>query len=162
MQFNLDRFRVFPEVLKLSTLITTILIMLSLSGASNQPPGTAFIWISSVLAIIVDCLLIMTIGLELEKSLFSYQSLLNWPLVECIFSSLFAINFFISIWLCFNGKTFSDDRTSYSLAATFSLANFVQYTLNVIYHVRTWIAEQKSAMQVIDPRGVGVTSYGGP
>nr|CAD2170998.1 unnamed protein product [Meloidogyne enterolobii] len=104
MQFNLDRFRVFPEVLKLSTLITTILIMLSLSGASNQPPGTAFIWISSVLAIIVDCLLIMTIGLELEKSLFSYQSLLNWPLVECIFSSLFAINFLFQFGFVLMGK----------------------------------------------------------
>jgi len=36
---------------------------------------------------------------------------------ECIFSSLFAINFFISIWLCVNSKSFSDSRTAYSLAA---------------------------------------------
>ncbi|KAL7079547.1 hypothetical protein ACQ4LE_001765 [Meloidogyne hapla] len=162
MQFNLDRFKTFPELLKLTTLITTILIMISLSAARSQPPGTSFIWISSLLAIIVDCLFILTIGLELEKSLFPYKSLLNWPLVECIFSSLFSINFFISIWLCFNSKSFSDDKTPYSLTATFCLANFVQYTLNIIYHVRTWIAEQRREMQVIDPRGVGATSYGGP
>ncbi|KAF7637947.1 MARVEL domain-containing protein [Meloidogyne graminicola] len=162
MQFNFDRFRVFPELLKLSTIVTTIFIILFLSVVKEQPPGTSFIWINCILAIIIDCLFIMTIGLELENSLFPINSLLNWPLLECIFSSLFSINFFISIWLSFNSKFFSDESTAYSLSATFCLANFIQYTLNIIYHIRNWINEQRKAMQVIDPRGIGINSYGGP
>ena len=162
MHFNVDRFRTFPELLKFTTLLTTIVLMLCLAAAHDQPAGTTFVWITTILAIVVDCICIMAIGLELEQTLFPNHSFLNWALVECIFSSLFSINFFISIWLCVNSKAFSDSRTSFSLAATFCLANFVQHTLNVLAYIRIWIAEQRKAMQVIDPQGMGNPSYGGP
>ena len=55
-QFNFDRFRMFPELFKLTTLVsgtfitflfypylqlTTILVMLSIGAAFDQPPGTS-------------------------------------------------------------------------------------------------------------------------
>lgn len=160
MRFNVDNFRTFPELFKFTTLITTIFLIFSIAAPRDQPPGTTFIWISAILAIIVDCFCIMVIGFDLTSHLFPQQSYLNWQLMECIFSSLFSINFFISIWLCVNSKSFSDSPMAYSLAATFCLANFVQHTLNVIYYVRIWMQKQRKSMHVIDPETVGNPSYG--
>ncbi|KAI3421018.1 hypothetical protein GPALN_014645 [Globodera pallida] len=164
MQFNPNRFTSFPELLKFTTLLTSVLVMLSLGSAAIQPPGTTFVWITAVLALIVDCLCILALGFELEGALFKPDSPLGWPLIECVFSSFFAINYFISIWLCVNSKVFAMfiSSTAYSLAATFCLVAFVQFALNVIFYARIWSTEQRRQSNEINPSQLGYTNYGSP
>ncbi|KAL3068503.1 hypothetical protein niasHT_030794 [Heterodera trifolii] len=164
MQFNVNRFKAFPELLKLTTLLTSVLVMLSLGSAVYEPPGTTFVWIIAVLALITDCLSVLALGFETESALFRPDSMIGWPLIECVFSSFFAINYFISIWLCINSKVFAmlDSSMPYSLAATFSLVAFVQYVLNVLFYVRIWATDQRRQSQEINPSRHGYTNYGAP
>uniref|UniRef100_A0A915DFI5 MARVEL domain-containing protein n=1 Tax=Ditylenchus dipsaci TaxID=166011 RepID=A0A915DFI5_9BILA len=152
MPFNSTRLKNLPYVLKLNTIGATILVILSVGSASYQPPGTYFVWMTSVFALITD--------LFFNKH---NSSFLSWPLVECIFSILFGITYFISAWLCIMvGSTYNEGSLAFTLAGVFCLGNFIQYTFNLFLFVRIWIADQRKAMNVIDTSSFGVSSYGSP
>lgn len=55
--------------------------MMTLATATQQPAGTGFTWIITVMSLIIDILFIIVLGLEVEELVLPKASLLTWPLV---------------------------------------------------------------------------------
>jgi len=164
MPFNFSRFQYLPCIIKLTTLSTTILIILSVGSAHVQPSGTSFIWTTAMFSLIIDVTCIVILGFELEDVLLyksSTVAFFTWPLVECVLSILFSIMYFISVWLSVNGANFGS-KTAFASAGILCFVNFLEYSYNVFVYTRLWVAENRKASNIINTNSANIASYGGP
>ncbi|KAI6174723.1 hypothetical protein M3Y97_01021900 [Aphelenchoides bicaudatus] len=160
MGLNFNRMLSLPNNIKLFTLIATLLVLIFVGSAVKQPAGTIFVWSTGIFALIIDIIFILTLMMELDEVMFPRRAFLSWPLIECIWSILFAITYFISIWLCASGSNYGS-YYPFMIAGIFCFANFVGYALNVCIFARLWANEQQ-----IGPFGTRLvseqTTYGAP
>ncbi|KAH7724692.1 BTB/POZ domain-containing protein 2-like protein [Aphelenchoides avenae] len=161
MAFNASRFGSLPNSLKPITLIATLLLMMTLGMTSQQPAGTGFTWIVAVMALIVDVLFIVLLGLEIEELVVPKASLITWPLIECTSSIFFAITYFISIWLSVNGAdSLAGNKAAFMLSGILCLLNSALYTFNTFLYARIWALENRRSDHTINT--MQFASYGGP
>jgi uncharacterized integral membrane protein len=55
-----------------------------IGSAVSQPAGTTFIWITSVIALIIDLILVLFLMLELDEVIFPQRSFVSWPLIVSV------------------------------------------------------------------------------
>ncbi|KAI6220526.1 hypothetical protein M3Y95_01049600 [Aphelenchoides besseyi] len=142
MSLNYNRLLSLPNSIKLITLFLTLLLLLCVGNATIQPGGTGFVWATGILALIVDLVLILLLMLELDEILFPRGSFFSWPLLECISSILFAIMYFISIWLSANGSS-KGSYASFLFAGLACLLATSAYSFNILIFARIWANEQQ-------------------
>ncbi|XGW09864.1 hypothetical protein V3C99_011826 [Haemonchus contortus] len=143
MALYVTRFAESPYFLKLTTLFFTLTTFISLTGGPPLPGSSSLIWFTVVVALIVDAILIVILLFELDR----FQVLvrgITFNALECATSLTLSIFYFISIWLCFNGKEFAKSGWFY-LAALACFVNFVLYAVDFVIYLRYWMADRRAA-----------------
>uniref|UniRef100_A0AAF5DFW7 MARVEL domain-containing protein n=1 Tax=Strongyloides stercoralis TaxID=6248 RepID=A0AAF5DFW7_STRER len=105
-QMNLYRLSVLPNILKFTTLLFAIIILIITGSSIIQNAGLKIVRITATVNIIVNIIFTSILALELDDKITSKSSLVTWPLIELGSSITFTILYFIDIWLCVSGNNF--------------------------------------------------------
>uniref|UniRef100_A0AC34RS42 MARVEL domain-containing protein n=2 Tax=Panagrolaimus sp. JU765 TaxID=591449 RepID=A0AC34RS42_9BILA len=155
------RFGHRPDCVKLFTLFTTILIIMSTSAAIYQPVGTGVIWTTTIIALIADLSSILVLGLGLDTVFISRRHrILTWSLIEVVASVLSAILYFVCIWLCIHGANYGS-TTAFTVSGFFCILNFFAYVYSFTQHIQLWMKDIGSPQELRATFG-SATSYGAP
>uniref|UniRef100_A0A0N4ZLP0 MARVEL domain-containing protein n=1 Tax=Parastrongyloides trichosuri TaxID=131310 RepID=A0A0N4ZLP0_PARTI len=141
-RLNLYRLRTLPNIIKTTTTICSIIILIIIGSTLFTSTGGKVVQVTSTANIIVNVILISLLALELDDKIIPKSSLITWPLIEMAISITFTILYFISIWLCVSGSNFIN-KGKMTWAGIFVLANFAQYTMNTIMFAEIWYREKK-------------------
>ncbi|KAE9552518.1 hypothetical protein FO519_004260 [Halicephalobus sp. NKZ332] len=157
-----SRFGHRPDSVKIILLFATILVLLSTSAAIYQPVGTGIIWTTGILALTSNLLSILILGTGLEHIFASHKyRTITWSLFEVLISLLYAILYFISIWICVHGANYGS-TTAFGVAGFFCVINFFVYLYNFFLYIQIWMREMRVANEQMTPTFENAVSYGAP
>ncbi|CEF69031.1 Hypothetical protein SRAE_2000368300 [Strongyloides ratti] len=160
-RINLYRLSVLPNILKVTTVIFAIIILIITGSAIIQNSGLKIVRITATANIVVNIILIAILALELDDKMIYKKKLITWPLIELCSSITFTILYFIDIWLCVSGSNFINNGKM-TWSGIFVLGNFAQYMMHTIIFAEIWYKEKKlnEPTETIPVTEIPNTNYG--
>ncbi|CAJ0960069.1 unnamed protein product, partial [Mesorhabditis belari] len=121
--------------------------------------GSFLVWLTLLISFLLNLSAAAILLFELENIVFPLFRTVSYSMTESLGALLLVILHFVSLWLCFNAKTYTSSF-AWTVAAGICLLQSFAYAFDFFQYFREWLREQREAANRLHVESP--TSYGLP
>ncbi|CAJ0914514.1 unnamed protein product, partial [Mesorhabditis belari] len=158
MALYISQFAQLPHAIKALTFILSLCLTLCLIIAPSAS-GSFLVWLTLLISFLLNLSAAAILLFELENIVFPLFRTVSYSMTESLGALLLVILHFVSLWLCFNAKTYTSSF-AWTVAAGICLLQSFAYAFDFFQYFREWLREQREAANRLHVESP--TSYGLP
>ncbi|CAJ0564642.1 unnamed protein product, partial [Mesorhabditis spiculigera] len=145
MALFISQFLKLPHALKAITFLLSLCLALCLLIAPSAP-GSFLVWFTVLIAFLLDLCAAAILIFELEEIVFPLCRSISFSMTESLGALLLTILHFVSMWMCYNAKTWTNSFT-WTVASGLCLLQVAAFGFDFFQYFRVWLREQREIAQ---------------